>query len=239
MMPRGLLLAVAVAVGEASEASPCSGSWKNCSETMCCSTPFFECVEKTPPGYKKDGEVVPAYAQCRFGNKTAGKSSCPCANPPCIDYTNDYKLKVKVPWSCVVLTGGCSEAFKPCGPGKKLDADQKKNWKGTPCCQWGCTCDYNGSWFAQCKPPKGLYACTKDAQKSQMLENAAGNRLFALTDAEKAPARSARANLAPCLAAISGAVLLSAAAMFAWKRRRQGQTYGKAATDAEAVVGAD
>jgi len=116
---------------------------------------------------------MPAYAQCRFGNATAGKSSCPCQNPPCIDYAGDWQKKgPKTPWSCVVLTGGCSEAFKPCGPGHNLIGEQRKQWKGgPPCCQWGCTCNYSMDWNAQCMPPKGLYACTKDAQKVAQQKN--------------------------------------------------------------------
>eukprot|EP00413_Alexandrium_margalefii_P048214 CAMPEP_0204608750 /NCGR_PEP_ID=MMETSP0661-20131031/60505_1 /ASSEMBLY_ACC=CAM_ASM_000606 /TAXON_ID=109239 /ORGANISM="Alexandrium margalefi, Strain AMGDE01CS-322" /LENGTH=238 /DNA_ID=CAMNT_0051620319 /DNA_START=63 /DNA_END=779 /DNA_ORIENTATION=+ len=238
MALRGSLSLVALAVRAACLESPCSDAWANCSETTCCSTPYYECVEKVPPGYKKDGKVVAAYAQCRFANKTAGKSSCPCANPPCVDWTHDYKDKVKVPWSCVVLTGGCSEAFKPCGPGKKLDSDQKKRWKGTPCCQWGCTCDYNQSWAAQCKPPEGMYACTKEAQKAKAIASAGGNRLFSLTDAVEAPTRTARVSFAPWPAAVAGAFLvLAGVAVGSWRRR--GRSRAEAVADAEAEAGLD
>mmetsp|Transcript_59376 Transcript_59376/g.114609 ORF Transcript_59376/g.114609 Transcript_59376/m.114609 type:complete len:257 (+) Transcript_59376:73-843(+) len=145
----------------------CAGAWENCSETMCCGTPYFHCVQKNK-ATTKDGEFVAAYAQCRFANDTAGESPCPCKNPPCIDYAHDYnKEGPKIPWSCVELTGGCSPAFKPCGPGKNLDKMQKKTWNaGPPCCQWGCTCNYSLDWNAQCMPPAGLYACTKDAQNN-------------------------------------------------------------------------
>lgn len=154
--------------------SPCSDAWQNCSETMCCSTPYFQCVEKNE-ATTKDGKFMPAYAQCRFANETAGKSSCPCKNPPCIDYDGDWKQKgPKLPWTCVTLTGGCSPAFKPCGPGQNLNKIQKKTWNaGPPCCQWGCTCNYTMDWNAMCQPPKGLYACTKDAQKTTKHENPA------------------------------------------------------------------
>jgi len=170
------IMAVPVAAAE------CSDAWENCTKTMCCGTPFFECVEKNQ-AQKKDGEVISAYAQCRFANASAGKSSCPCKNPPCIDIKHDGNAKVKLPWSCIILTGGCSAAYGNCGPGQNLDAKQKKGWTGTPCCQWGCTCNYSIDWNAQCQPAAGMYACTKEAEKEQEK----GQKLFAVTE-DVAPA---------------------------------------------------
>jgi len=165
------LLAFASTPGSV-EGAQCAKAWENCSESMCCSTPYYECVRKHE-ATRKDGIFIAAYAQCRFANATAGQSSCPCKNPPCFDYAHDYNVKgPKMPWNCIVLTGGCSEAFKPCGPGRNLDDSQKKTWNaGPPCCQWGCTCNYSMDWNAQCMPPKGLYACTKDAQKVAQKKN--------------------------------------------------------------------
>lgn len=197
---------------------------------MCCDTPFFECVEKNP-ATKHDGEYVPPYAQCRNSNHT---SSCPCKNPPCIDYTHDYNLKIKLPWSCLVLTGGCSAAFKPCGPGKGLDEDQKKNWKGTPCCQWGCTCNYNNTWSAQCEPPKGLYACTKDAQKDV---HHRGSILYSVESDREALPQAPRARSAVLFAAGAGTALFVTAAAVVVRRRRSGDSrYDGDLADAEADV---
>eukprot|EP00419_Tripos_fusus_P064020 CAMPEP_0172930952 /NCGR_PEP_ID=MMETSP1075-20121228/219250_1 /TAXON_ID=2916 /ORGANISM="Ceratium fusus, Strain PA161109" /LENGTH=249 /DNA_ID=CAMNT_0013792265 /DNA_START=170 /DNA_END=919 /DNA_ORIENTATION=- len=235
---------------------------------MCCGAPYFECVEKNK-ATTKDGEFVAAYAQCRFANNSAGKSSCPCKNPPCRDYAHDYQVKgPKLPWSCVVLTGGCSPAFKGCGPGKGLDEEQKKNWnqgppccqwgctcnysvawtaqdeeqkknwnQGPPCCQWGCTCNYSVAWTAQCQPPEGLYACTKDAQKSVHKDqggkggeekdddddDSSSNRFFS-TD-EEAP-RLQHAGSFPWLAAgASVALLVTGIAMVLRKRRIERGSY--------------
>jgi len=212
--------------------SPCSGAWENCSDTMCCGAPYFECVEKNK-ATTKDGEFVAAYAQCRFANNSAGKSSCPCKNPPCRDYAHDYQVKgPKLPWSCVVLTGGCSPAFKGCGPGKGLDEEQKKNWnQGPPCCQWGCTCNYSVAWTAQCQPPAGLYACTKDAQKSVHKDqggkggeeknddddDTSSNRFFS-TD-EEAP-HLQHAGSFPWLAAGAGVALLVTGVAMVFRKRR-------------------
>jgi len=182
---------------------------------------------------KKEGKPIPEYAQCRNSNHT---SSCPCTNPPCIDYTDDYAAKNPIKWSCEVLTGGCSAAYKPCGPGKKLNADAKKTWHGTPCCQWGCTCDYNQSWSATCQPPKGKYACTEDAEKLTRAKQEDSDdddydRLFSITDGVPAPHRS----LVPRVAGVAGLVgMVSAFAMVLRKWQSQGLQYDRAAIGVEA-----
>jgi len=240
MAPRAvracLLLAVLPAAASEDEAQ-CSGKWEDCSESMCCGTPFFQCIEKNPGDYKHEGKKLKAYAQCRFSNET---DPCPCKKPPCIDYAHEYldSVKVKkVPWTCAVLTGGCSEAFKTCGPGKKLSDEQKKNYKGKPCCQWGCTCDYNQTWNAQCQPPKGLYACTKEGQK-KIMHGEAGNRLFTvIDDTEGVSAQTPQAILSPWLAAAGGAALVVMTAMVVVllrKRRSHGPVNNEEVADAEA-----
>jgi len=223
------VFALASLVALPAASAQCSGAWENCSSTMCCSTPFFQCVEKNA-AKKHNGEFVPPYAQCRNSNHT---SSCPCKNPPCFDYANDYKLKVKLPWSCVVLTGGCSPAFKECGPGHGMTADEKKNWKGTPCCQYGCTCNYTIKWAAQCQPPEGMYACTKHAQKKVQAADKHGSILFDKEELSQAP----RTRFVPWLAAGAGVILLvSGSAMVMRKRRNQGATFDDALVDSEADV---
>jgi len=232
LMRLPLLAALSLSSANAQEDIPCSGSWENCSASMCCSTPFFECVEKNPLT-KHEGKVVPPYAQCRFANHT---SSCPCKNPPCVDYSHDYNLEVKLPWSCTVLTGGCSPAFKPCGPGKNLDADAKKNYQGKPCCQWGCTCDYSQKWAAQCKPPNGSYACTKDAEKAVVAKQA-GSSLFSIVDGGRASVRTTPGSPLPWLAAIAcAAVFVSSVAIALRKGRSQRLLHSEDAADAEADV---
>jgi len=178
---------------------------------MCCATPFFKCIQKNVRG-ETGGKTLQAYAQCRNGSK---QDPCPCQNPPCVDYKNDWQMKVKkVPWTCVELTGGCSAAYKQCGPGKGMDA---KDYHGKPCCQWGCTCDYSVKWAAQCKPPNGSYACTKDAEKAA--GTGAANRFAVIHDG--APyVRAAQGSPLPWLASIAGAaVLASSGAMLLRKRR--------------------
>jgi len=201
---------------------------------MCCGTPYFECVLKNE-ATKKAGEFVAAYAQCRFANASAGKSSCPCKDPPCRDYEHDYQVKgPKLPWKCTILTGGCSEAYKPCGPGQNLNEQQKKTWNGgPPCCQWGCTCNYSMDWNAQCQPPKGLYACTEDAQKAVHSDKVeaeeedddddASNQLFSID--REAP-RLKRAAPFPWLAAgASVALLITGVTMIFRKRRVERGSY--------------
>ena len=150
MMCRTTKLLLCIVVLPAAASTECSNAWENCSTSMCCKTPYFECVEKNK-AQQKDGQFMSAYAQCRFANASAGKSSCPCKNPPCLDMEHDGNAKVKLEWQCTILTGGCSAAYQNCGPGQNLDAKQKKEWKGTPCCQWGCTCNYSIDWNAQCQ----------------------------------------------------------------------------------------
>jgi len=231
-----LLCVVAV---PAVAAAACSNAWENCSTTMCCQTPFFACVEKNQ-AQTKDGQFMPAYAQCRFGNATAGKSTCPCKNPPCYDYADEGKALVKLPWSCITLTGGCSKAYENCGPGQNLNAKQKKEWKGTPCCQWGCTCNYTVDWNAQCQPPAGMYACTKDAQNAphkkkqqkqptQKTKNDddadddddADERLFSISKDEAPAPRVLHDGLWRWIAGSSVSLLVVAAVMVLRKRRIQ------------------
>merc|ERR1712113_790441 len=140
-------------------AGQCAGAWENCSESMCCSTPYFQCIEKNPGGKVFGGKPAFAYAQCRNSNNT---DPCPCADPPCVDYKHDYQSEIKIPWTCTQLTGGCSKEFQPCAPGKKMPKQQREQWTGTPCCQWGCSCDYdsfNTSWEVLCKPPTHCATC--------------------------------------------------------------------------------
>jgi hypothetical protein len=227
-MPRTSVLAlIAAAALPVVGAGPCSNAWEDCSETMCCGTPYFKCIEKNK-ATTKDGKKVKAYAQCRKANGTSG---CPCANPPCFDYQHDFKSKVKMPWTCIELTGGCSPAYKECGPGKDLSADAKKNWHGVPCCQWGCTCNYSMKWSAQCQPPKGMYACTKNAQKQKEQKH---KNPFEVN--YEVPEEVPRARPFPWFAAGAGTVLLASAFAVALrkKRRSQGSVYDEALVDAEA-----
>lgn len=126
------------------------------------------------------------------------------------------------------MTGGCSAAYKPCGPGKGMKPKDAENWEGTPCCQFGCECDYNMTGFAQCKPPKGLWACTKEAQKKPVHHHSV------LYDKEEVSDVPSARNV-PWLVAGAGSLLLVASmAMIVRKKRTQGSRYDEAVTDAEA-----
>merc|ERR1719401_744358 len=47
-------------------------------------------------------------------------------------------------------SSSCGAAFSQCGG---------QQWNGATCCESGCTCQSQGSYYAQCAPPAGQYSC--------------------------------------------------------------------------------
>merc|ERR1711920_975651 len=55
---------------------------------------------------------------------------------------------------------GCADVYTQCGGGSGP-------WSGPRCCAAGCTCEPNGPYDDQCKPPKGEYKCVVKDERDE------------------------------------------------------------------------
>uniref|UniRef100_A0A7S1Q0K7 Uncharacterized protein n=1 Tax=Alexandrium catenella TaxID=2925 RepID=A0A7S1Q0K7_ALECA len=122
------------------------------------------------------------------------------------------------PWDCVELTEGCNGMHKPCGV--------RKNYLGSPCCQWGCRCNET-TWGAACVATKasGQYTCNKHNEETYSSEAGENFDVRKIATLPRAPStQGLRTAGLVGLAVVAVAAAVGAAVRVQHRRARSGQS---------------
>jgi len=135
----------------------CSSGDYNCMDTKCCKDPAMTC-------YAKDGHYAKCLPSCEPGIHDD--------DPP--EYQQEWSCKVEDAGAAASAgdggssggaAAGAADSGGEAGKGKCGGVFAKcggKNWKGSTCCETGCTCQNFGVYYSSCRPPSG-HSCTAAA----------------------------------------------------------------------------
>eukprot|EP00414_Alexandrium_minutum_P004544 CAMPEP_0113818760 /NCGR_PEP_ID=MMETSP0328-20130328/401_1 /TAXON_ID=39455 /ORGANISM="Alexandrium minutum" /LENGTH=211 /DNA_ID=CAMNT_0000786695 /DNA_START=82 /DNA_END=717 /DNA_ORIENTATION=+ /assembly_acc=CAM_ASM_000350 len=161
-----------------------------------------DCTNSTSKNCMHTGCCLVPGTKCFKKNKKWAACRTECTAGPHWDeppYKGD-------PWECIELTGGCNKMHQPCGV--------RKGYVGTPCCEWGCSCNAT-KWGAACVPTKqsGEYTCNKANEESYSDDSVGQNfDTRKISNLPEAPGFTASLRLAGLvgLAVVSAAVAAGA-----------------------------